>query len=136
MTPEHTERIRKALHEFALSLADKPKWVGLMEYEGDFLIDIGEFAPLTGNKPNKQDVIRETQAIALKTIDGLSDIEHGILQMSLHITENSAYAILNMVDHWLLGISYHGAGEGCCCRSFDALINTAMDSHQSILEAI
>jgi hypothetical protein len=136
MDTEHTERIRKALNDFALALADKPKWVGLMEYEGDFLIDIGELAPLTGNKPNKQDVIRETQNIALKSIDGLSDIDHGILQISIHLTENSAYAILNIIDHWLLCISYHGLGEGCCCKSFDALIDTAMDNYQRILEAI
>jgi hypothetical protein len=118
------------------SLADKPKWVGLMEYEGDFLIDIGELAPLAGNTATKQDIIRETQNIALKTINGLSDIDHGILQMSIHITDNSAYAILNITDHWLLGISYHGAGEGCCCASFQALLETAMDNYQRILETI
>jgi hypothetical protein len=116
------ERIKNSLNEFAFSLTDKPKWVGLMKHEGDLLIEVGQFEHLAGNTPNKEDIVRETQRAALAAQNTMFTIDYGNLQLSIHLGTESVYVIINLIDKWLVGISYHGAGEGCCITSFDALL--------------
>jgi hypothetical protein len=129
------ERIKNSLNEFALSLADKPKWVGLMRHEGDFLIEVGKFERVAGNIATKDDIVRETQRAALASRKTMITINQGNLQLSIHLGTESVYVIINLIDKWLVGISYHGAGEGCCVTSFDALL-AGTTGYLSILDEL
>jgi hypothetical protein len=131
----NTERMKAALNEFALSLSDTPKWVGLMKHEGDFLVEIGEFRFYEDLLLSKEEVVRKTQSTALRTRDMLEDMHHGNLQLSLHMAGAGFYIVVNLIDTWLLGISYHGPDEGCC-SSIDALLESIMANFQMIRDEL
>src|SRR5690349_8950658 len=114
-------KLQKVLQQFAETLTDIPKWTGLMSYEGKFICSYGSPDEHPHRLPENELIAKMTHALASQEIKSLNTLNLGNLQYSIHIGGEGTYIIVGMNDAWLLGISYHGVGKGCCCTSLDRL---------------
>ena len=121
------ERVNQALEIFRSSLPTPPVWVMLIRTrDGRALGRAGEFRDIYPTHPQLEDdfVASLTHAHAEHEYETLQKLEHGNFQFSVNVGGNGLHIVINLVDAYVLAISYLRVGiQGSLDSLLDRILN-------------
>jgi hypothetical protein len=116
-------RVNQALETFFRGLSTPPAWVMLIRSkDGEALGRVGQFRDVYPTHPPLEDnfVASLTYAHAEHEYDMLKKLEHGNFQFSMSVGGNGPYIMINLMDAYVLAISYlRGGIQGSLDSFFD-----------------
>lgn len=125
------------LTEFGKCLPEMPKWIGLVDINGQSLAYVGDFSSISGDKsPAERTVALSVAKLSKSNYDVLDVLNLQNLSASIHIGHAGTLFLLNLDDRFMLGVSYHGVGEGCCYENIDETEEAIRAHSQMIMDAI
>jgi hypothetical protein len=126
-------KVNQALQEFASSLAEQPAWIGLLKYEySKNPKRMDKFDFVWSHSINDAEAAYHTHILALRAIEALAAMKYGNFQYTIQAGGSGIYIIVNLLDTWILAISYLNVGV----ISLDAVIESILADFQMITDAI
>lgn len=93
------KNLEKYLKQLMDNLSDKPKWVGLVDENGNLIASVGKIASKTNH------IAEQIKRLARQNHRTLNKTSHGNFDVSVHIGTSGTLFIMNMFDSIYLAVS-------------------------------